>query len=366
MITLIHEQRQTRWPDAAADGESLWLDGPAIEAATGWTCKPEGLCRDDQCLPLPPAAAGDFVRDGRLNLAALWRRSGQPVVHDGASRHWVLGSGAAQRGAALASLQAPDFDLPDLDGRVHTLSAYRGRKVFLVTWASWCGCRTDLSAWQSLFDDVKAHGFTVLAVALDQRDAARPWIEAAAPGYPCLIDADHRLAELYNLVNVPQAVWIDEAGRIVRPPETAGSTDTFRAMDRDTLAIPAALLAQGQRVKAQYLDAVREWARRGSASVNALSAERAALKLKLPQDAIAQAHAHFRLAQHLRRLGRNDEAQAQFAVATRLHPDSWAMWRQAAPKNERGIASGAAFWERVDALGCRPYYEPADIAAPPA
>jgi len=67
----------------------------------------------------------------------MWRRSGQPAVRDAASRTWVLGTGAAQRGAALATLQAPDFALPDLQGRMHRLSDYRGRKVLLATWASW-------------------------------------------------------------------------------------------------------------------------------------------------------------------------------------------------------------------------------------
>lgn len=141
MITLLHEQRQTLWPDAAAEGDALWLDGQAIEQATGWTWKPEALCRDEVCVPLPRAAKGDggagFVRDGCLDLAAMWRRSGQPVVHDAASRTWVLGTGAAQRGATLTRLQAPDFALPDLDGQEHRLSSHRGRKVFLATWASW-------------------------------------------------------------------------------------------------------------------------------------------------------------------------------------------------------------------------------------
>jgi len=75
--------------------------------------------------------------------------------------------------------------------------------------------------WQSLAQELKDHPFTVLAVALDQAESARPWIEAAKATYPCLIDSDHHVADLYNLVNVPQAVWIDEQGRIVRPPETA-------------------------------------------------------------------------------------------------------------------------------------------------
>lgn len=59
------------------------------------------------------------------------------MVHDSTQAHWVLGTGAAQRAAALATLQAPDFSLPDLDGRVQRLSDHRGRKVFLVSWASW-------------------------------------------------------------------------------------------------------------------------------------------------------------------------------------------------------------------------------------
>ena len=137
MITLLHEQRETSWPDVAAAGDDLWLDGPAIAQATGWTWKPEGLCHGDRCVPLPPAATHELVRGGRLNLAAMWRRSGQPAVHDAASRTWVLGTGAEQRGAALATLQAPDFELPDLDGRLHRLSQHRGHKVFLATWASW-------------------------------------------------------------------------------------------------------------------------------------------------------------------------------------------------------------------------------------
>jgi hypothetical protein len=57
MITLLHEQHETQWPDAASHGDELWLDGAAITEATGWTWKPEGLCRGDLCVPLPPRAA---------------------------------------------------------------------------------------------------------------------------------------------------------------------------------------------------------------------------------------------------------------------------------------------------------------------
>ena len=215
--------------------------------------------------------------------------------------------------------------------------------------------------WQSLYEATKDHGFTVLAIALDQPEAARPWIEVASPGYPCLIDRDHLTAELYNLVNVPQAVWIDEAGRMVRPPETAGSTDGFRAMDRKNFTMPQAALEERQRVKTAYLDAVRDWAVHGASSPYALDAKAVMARLIVPDAAIAEAHAHFRLGQALLRDGQTAEAAAEFAEATRLHPDSWAMWRQTADKDARGLAVGEAFWRRVDALGDRPYYPPVDL-----
>lgn len=136
-MILLHEDRETQLPDTAVDGDALWLDAAQVDAATGWTWKPEGLCQADTCVPVPPSQKDALVRDGRIDIAAMWRHSGQPVVHDASARTWVLGTGAQQRSAALQTLEAPDFALPDLDGRVHRLSHYRGRKVFLATWASW-------------------------------------------------------------------------------------------------------------------------------------------------------------------------------------------------------------------------------------
>ena len=93
--------------------------------------------------------------------------------------------------------------------------------------------------WQALHEELVDQGFAVVAVAMDSRPRdPLPWIEAARPTYPALIDRDHRLAELYGIVNVPQAVWIDEAGRIVRPAEPAGAYEGFRKMDRTTRQMP--------------------------------------------------------------------------------------------------------------------------------
>lgn len=113
--------------------EALRLAPADAEHVTGWTLKPEGMCRDDVCVPLPAGMA----RDGQVDVAAFWAHLGNPVLHDDARETWVLGTGAEARNATLAGLAAPDFALPDLSGTTHQLSALRGRKVFLTTWASW-------------------------------------------------------------------------------------------------------------------------------------------------------------------------------------------------------------------------------------
>jgi hypothetical protein len=118
---------------SVAATEGLWLSAADAERATAWTLKPEGMCRDDACVPLPATE----TRAGRVDVAAFWRRLGNPVLHDDARETWVLGVGADARNDTLADLAAPDFTLPDLAGTPHTLSALRGSKVFLATWASW-------------------------------------------------------------------------------------------------------------------------------------------------------------------------------------------------------------------------------------
>ena len=137
MVVVMHEQSEIECPGARADGENLWIDAGEFQEATGWSLKPEGFCRGDTCVPVPPARAHEFVAGSSVNAAAFWRRLGNPIVHDDAREVWVLGKSAADRSLSLQSLEAPDFNLPDLAGRTHTLSEHRGKKVLLATWASW-------------------------------------------------------------------------------------------------------------------------------------------------------------------------------------------------------------------------------------
>jgi hypothetical protein len=163
------------------------------------------------------------------------------------------------------------------------------------------------------------------------------------------------------MVNVPQAVWIDEVGVIVRPPENAGSSDAFRHMDRETKQMTPEQIDDRERMKSNYIDAVRDWIDQGSQSEHVFDASTVRSRVRLPDDNIALAHAHFRLGRYLRRKSGADEAARHFAKASELHPQSWNIWRQASEKDESGLATGPAFWARVDALGDRPYHLPIDM-----
>ena len=116
---------------AAHDG--LWMSPADAATVTGWTLKPEGMCRADLCVPLPASAVGT----NEVDVAAFWKKLGGPVIASEQGDVWALGAPADERNAALEGLDAPDFTLPDVNGVPRSLSQLRGKKVFVATWASW-------------------------------------------------------------------------------------------------------------------------------------------------------------------------------------------------------------------------------------
>jgi len=126
----------TNGVDAEAN-DGLWLNADDFKRVSGFDLKPEGFCKGEQCYPVPPARKAEFEKSGRYNLTALAELIGQPMVADEAHQVWCFGEAAENRKRALTSLQAPDFSLPDLEGTMHSLSEHRGKKILLVSWASW-------------------------------------------------------------------------------------------------------------------------------------------------------------------------------------------------------------------------------------
>ena len=135
-IDIIYGERATTGVEADTTG-GLWLSADDLRRVSGWEFKPQGFCKGDVCMPVPDARKSEFFASGQFNLAALANLLGQPVVSDEQHHAWCFGEAASERKRTLTSLDAPDFSLPDLDGKMHSLSQYRGKKVLLVSWASW-------------------------------------------------------------------------------------------------------------------------------------------------------------------------------------------------------------------------------------
>jgi hypothetical protein len=123
--------------DAVASPASgqLRVSASTLKDCLGWDLKPEGLCRESVCVPVPDRKS--LVHDDRIELSVFAEVLGRPIVIDSEERIAALGTGADSQAAAMATLQAPDFELPDLAGRMHTLSEHRGKKVLLIAYASW-------------------------------------------------------------------------------------------------------------------------------------------------------------------------------------------------------------------------------------
>lgn len=184
---------------------------------------------------------------------------------------------------------------------------------------------------------------------------------AAAPTYTNLIDERHIVAELYGMTNVPMAVWIDEHGTIVRPAEAAGASDGFRSMDRTTFQMKQEAAARTRATRMAYVDAIRDWVVKGSASEFALSPDEARRRLNAPLNVDPLATANFRLGQYLHQQGHPEDARRYFGEARRLSPERWNYLRQTMQLEEDGSASGPDFFRAVDALGERPYYAPVKL-----
>jgi hypothetical protein len=119
----------------------LWITTADLTRATRFVIKPQGVCRDELCFPLPKTRRAEFVsKQGTetwFNLSEFANLIKQPVVTDQKNQVWLFGARAAEQSGYLTSLAAPNFTLPDLIGHMHSLTDFRGKKVLLVTWASW-------------------------------------------------------------------------------------------------------------------------------------------------------------------------------------------------------------------------------------
>jgi hypothetical protein len=193
--------------------------------------------------------------------------------------------------------------------------------------------------WQALRNELHPAGLEIVTVALDVHpEAARVLIEAIKPNHPSLIDSAHRVDELFGVVNVPNGVWIDEDGTIVRPvepasPERKEPPEWRRMADHPDIPEPlreTLKLATGIKIQAhKYTTALRDWVARGRASGYRLPPADVMARSGPRGKAEAEAAAHFELGTYLWDSGKRDLAPRHWREAHRLQPDNWTYKRQA-------------------------------------
>ena len=171
---------------------------------------------------------------------------------------------------------------------------------------------------------------------MDTEGDAAPWVERAAPTHPCLVDRAHVLGERFGVVNIPNVVWIDESGTIVRPAEPAwpGPRQPIAggAAPTDLPDRMATVFAEAASIRAdreRSVEALRDWVRNGPASRWVLTPSEVVERSQPRDPARAEAAAHFDLAQHLHRAGDTSRAVLHFRAAHRLQPENWTYKRQA-------------------------------------
>jgi hypothetical protein len=225
--------------------------------------------------------------------------------------------------------------------------------------------------WQELRNRLHPQGLEVVTVALDvDPDAARPFVEAAGAEHPSLIDQAHVTDELFGFVNVPNGVWIDEQGVIVRPSEPAfpGANpviDSLREVDVSQLPPETAeMLIEARKITTDpegYLAMLEDWVEHGAASRYALVPDEVVRRSEPRSTDEALAAAEFELGQRLHRDGDHAAAIPHWRAAHRLFPENWTYKRQAwnfedPVRQGRTDAYDSSWFDDIKRLGAENYY----------
>ncbi len=242
--------------------------------------------------------------------------------------------------------------------------------------------------WQALRTELHPLGLEIVTVGMDTAgpEACRPFIEAAEPTHPSLVDVGHVMAERFGVINIPNGLWIDEDGVVVRPAEPAFPPGReARRGGEPPEGLPdhvRDILREASRIKADpdaYVTALRDWVARGTDSPYALTADEVVSRSGRRDPDVAAAAAHFDLAQHLHRAGDAPGAVRHFREAHRLQPENFSYKRQAWSLANPEAGPFERFWQgpaeghedewpyesdwltEVRAMGAENYYPPLDL-----
>ncbi|WP_040210459.1 TlpA disulfide reductase family protein [Clostridium polynesiense] len=111
---------------------------------------------------------------------------------------------------------ASDFKLKDLSGKEVSLSDFKGKKIFLNFWASWCPpCKAEMPDMEKLYQETKDSDLVILAVNIGEgRPTASKFIKENKLNFPVLLDDTTAIALKYEVASIPTSYFIDKDGNI--------------------------------------------------------------------------------------------------------------------------------------------------------
>jgi peroxiredoxin len=163
---------------------------------------------------------------------------------------FLSGPSAELTRPASRTVLAPEFALPDLEGKAQRLSDFRGHVVLLNFWATWCPpCRAEMPSMETLYQAYKEQGFVILAVSSDVQGAAvvQPFMAQYRLSFPSLLDTTGRVNGLYGVRSIPTSYLLDRHGRVVS--REIGARNWANAEAR---ALVASLLNESEHVPEDY------------------------------------------------------------------------------------------------------------------
>lgn len=156
-----------------------------------------------------PIDTNEAVNDFGENEEGVFEES--IPVSSNISESTVIG---VQKGNA-----APDFELTTLDGKSVKLSNYKGKKVILNFWATWCPpCKEEMPHMQNFYEKFKENGIEIVAVNLTSVDKGQKVIETFVKKngitFPILLDKEGKIGDIYQTISIPTSYILDSRGII--------------------------------------------------------------------------------------------------------------------------------------------------------
>lgn len=358
---ILANDKTTKVTALQSNSDELWVRAGELEAATGFELKKSGACYDplNICIPLlEDGFVQEAGNDQWLNVSKMATRLEQACVTNEDKTVWSLGLIPEVRKAMLASSMAPDFEIADIHGDIVRLSDLKGKKVLIVTWATWCGCRFDVKIWQDIYEQLNDPNFEIICVAEDSEgpEVAKVWFTDAKATYKCIVDPTHKISTLFGWVNVPTAAWIDETGKLVRVNESAYAGVHTVPTEKKPYTFGGTLFAE----------ATIDWVKNGLGDHLKQSAEKLNANTRSQSSEDLLADAYFKMGLYFEGIADQENAQKYLTIAEELAPDNWNICRQS--WTFKGTDYAIQQWrQKTKAKYVNDnnwsYYEPLDLAS---